>query len=115
MSISEKRRMELYDRLGIWLEKGKREEYKQAAEDFGISLRELVQTSVETFIAERSLQDLPVKPAPVSKPESQELSAEERRLLDEFNKLPPDVQKSIAKMIRTINAELERDKIIAGK
>lgn len=35
-------------------------------------------------------------------------------MLDEFNKLPPDVQKSIAKMIRAINAELERDKIVDG-
>ena len=109
------RRKERYDNILIRVKKGKREEYQQAAQDFGIGFWELIQTAVETYIADRSLHDLPVKPAPISKPESPKLSAEERRLLDEFNKLPPDVQKSIAKMIRTINAELDRDKIIAGK
>ena len=104
-----------YDRIGLVVKKGKREEYQQAAQDFGLTLSELLKISIETYIADRSLQDLPVKPAPISKPESPKLSAEERRLLDEFNKLPPDVQKSIAKMIRTINAELDRDKIITGK
>ena len=104
-----------YDQVAFRVKKGKREEYKSAAQDFGVSLSELLKTAVETYIADRSLHDLPVKPAPIFKPESQELSAEERRLLDEFNKLSPDVQKSIAKMIRVINAEFERDKIIAGK
>lgn len=102
-----------YDKIFFLVKKGKREEYKQAAEDFGLGQAEMIRLAVDTFIAEKSLQDLPtriVKPAPQEK-----ISDEERRLLDEFNKLPTDVQKSIAKMIRTINAELDRDKIIAGK
>lgn len=106
-----------YDQVSIRVKKGKREEYQQAAEDFGLGYAEMIRLAVDTFIAEKSLQDLPariVKPAPISKPESPKLSVEERRLLDEFNKLPPDVQKSIAKMIRAINTEFERDKIIAG-
>ena len=112
MSTAEYKR-ENYDQIAFWLPKGMKAKYKQVAEDFGISLRELIQNSVDAFIADKSLQDLPtriVKPAPQEK-----LSAEQRQLVDEFNKLPPDVQKSIAKMIRVINAELERDKIIAGK
>ena len=104
-----------YDKIFFLARKGKRAEYQQAAKDFGISQSEMIRLAVETYILDRSLHDLPVKPVPISKPESQELSAEERRLLDEFNKLPPNIQKSIAKMIRAINAELERDKIIAGK
>lgn len=94
-----------YDSVYLMLQKGKRDEYKQAAEDFGISLRELVQTSVESFIAEKSYRDFEsLKPAPPA----EKLSTEQKQLLAEFDKLPPDVQKSIVKMIRAINAEFDR-------
>ena len=103
-----------YDQFIFRAKKGKKEEYRQAAEDFGLGLTEMFRLAVETFIAERSLYDLPVKPAPKTPPE-EKLSSEERKLLDEFSKLPPDVQKSIAKMIRAINTELESNKIRAGE
>lgn len=40
----------------VRVRKGKRSEYQQAAREFGISLRELVQTGVEEFIARRRAQ-----------------------------------------------------------
>lgn len=40
-----------YDNIVLRVKKGKHAEYKQAAENFGISLRELLQSGVEEFIA----------------------------------------------------------------
>lgn len=93
-----------YDHIAFHVKKGKREEYKQAADDFGISLRELFQTSVEEFIAERSLQSLPVKPASITPPPAEKLTSQEKTLLAEFNQLPADVQKSLLKLAKSINA-----------
>ena len=102
----QKYRAKTYDTIGFDVPKGKREEFKMRASKLGLSLAKFLFLAAEAYGGDF----LPVNPAPIEK-----ISAEERRLLDEFNKLPPDVQKSIAKMIRAINAELERDKIIAGK
>ena len=53
-----------------------------------------------------------VKPAP---PPTEKLTAEEKTLLDEFNKLPADVRKAFLKTFKAINAELDRDKIRADE
>lgn len=49
-------KVENYDQMLVRVRKGKRSEYQQAAREFGISLRELVQTGVEEFIARRRAQ-----------------------------------------------------------
>lgn len=46
---------ETYDRIGLVVRKGKRAEYQQATEDFGMTQAEMFRLAVETFIAERSL------------------------------------------------------------
>ena len=99
-----------YDRIGLVVKKGKREEYQQAAQDFGLTLSELLKISIETYIADRSLHDLPVKPAPMAKePPSEKLSTQEKTLLDEFNRLPVDVQKAFLKTFKAINAAQDAD------
>lgn len=97
-----------YDKIFFLVKKGKRAEYQQAAEDFGMTQAEMIRLAVETFIAEKSLQDLPVKPAPINKQQTAEkLSSAERALLDEFNRLPVDSQKALLKFLKTLNERQE--------
>lgn len=105
-----------YDTILFRVKKGKREEYQQAAKDFGLGQAEMFRQAIEQFIAERSLQDFSlVKPAQIYRqPPIEKISAEERRLLDEFDKLPPDIQKSVIKMIQSI-PNSTADKIFAGR
>ena len=99
-----------YDRLNIYIPKGDGEEYKQAANDFGLGLSEMIRLAVETYIADRSLHDLSVKPAPMAKESpSEKLSTQEKTLLDEFNRLPVDVQKAFLKTFKAINAAQDAD------
>lgn len=98
-----------YDQVSIRVKKGKRLEYQQAAADFGLGYAEMIRLAVETFIAERSLQDLPVKPASMTKQPTEKLTSQERTLLDEFNRLPVDVQKAFLKTFKAINAAQDAD------
>ena len=94
-----------YDNVVLRVYKGKREEYQQAAQDLGIGFWDLLQSGVEEFIASHIWSDFsPVKPASITPPPAQKLSAEERNLLAEFNQLPADVQKSLLKLAKSINA-----------
>jgi len=96
-----------YDRLAIWIKKGKRDEYKQAAAQQGMSLAAfltraadlLVQYGVEDF-ANHAATDAE-SPAQVA---AEKLSADERRLVEEFAKLPADAQKHFLKAFAAVNS-----------
>lgn len=90
-----KYRQEKRDQLAVDVPKGKRDAYKAIAAELGLSLSMLIQNSVEAF-AGNHVSELP---APQDK-----LTAEQRRLLDEFGKLPVDVQNQLIKLVKTINA-----------
>lgn len=95
----------VYDRIGLVVRKGKREEYQQVAKEFGLTLSELFKNAVDVFIAEKGFQDLPVqnfKPAPMNDTQPK-LSQAEQKLISDFNRLPADAQKAITKLIQTIN------------
>ena len=100
-----------YDQLLIRVKKGKREEYQRAASDFGMSFRELIQTSVEKFIAERSLQDycppITSELKPASSPEK--LTLEERKILDAVEALPPTARKLLLKFIQELAVNQRRE------
>ena len=104
MSTAEYRK-EKYDNVSFKVPKGKRQEYQQAAADFGIAQSEMFRQAVEIFIAEKSLQDLPLNPAPMKtqKPENS-LSSEQKKILDEFNQLSIETQKAFMKLFKTINS-----------
>ena len=103
MSTPEYKR-EKYDSISFFAPKGTRNTYKQAAEDFGLPLTTMIKSAVDTFIAERSLQNLPVKPAPLkSRQAAESLSPEERRLVEEFRRLPVDVQEGFMRTFKAIN------------
>lgn len=89
-----------YDRLAIWVKKGVRDEYKQAAAELGISLAGLVQNGVEEFI-ERHGGEVIARPASLK--EEQTLTAADKRLVEEFNQLPDEVKSTVRKLIQQIN------------
>lgn len=108
MAVSESQRLavikyrqEKRDQIAVDVPKGKREEYKLKAAKLGLSLSMLIQHGVESygeeFIANHSTESF-TKP---EKPES--LSADERRMLVEFNQLPSDAQKHLLKFVKAVN------------
>lgn len=85
-----------YDQILLKVRKGKREEYKQTAERLGLGQMEMIRLATETFIAAHNGEEFkPTTPAP--------MTADERKLLDEFNALPDDTRKALLKLIKTIN------------
>ena len=52
-------RDKVYDRLAVMIKKGKREEYKNAANVRGMSLAGLVQSSVEEYIENHPVEEVP--------------------------------------------------------
>lgn len=87
-----------YDRLAIWIKKGRREEYKTNAAEFGLSLASLIQAGVEEYIQNHGGE---VTPAPVVEVK---LPADQRRLVEEFNQLPPDARRQLVKFLQALNA-----------
>ena len=86
-----------YDQILIKVRKGKREEYRLAAEEMGLGQMELFRRGVEEYIANHG-GELPATPP---KPES--ISAADKRLVEEFNQLPVEAQKHFLKAFRAIN------------
>lgn len=106
--VSDKRRIsirnyrqEKRDQLAVDVPKGKRDAYKQIAAELGISLSMLIQTAVETYGGKNHAGE-DFKPASVVDTQPK-LSQAEQKLISDFNRLPVDTQKAIAKLIQTIN------------
>ena len=89
-----------YDRLAIWIKKGRREEYKNSAAGFGLSLSALIQNGVEEYIRNHGGE----APTVITQQPEQKLSPEQRRLVEEFNKLPTDARRALVKFLQTLNA-----------
>ena len=87
-----------YDQIAIRVRKGKKDEYQQAADEFGLGQAEMIRLAIEYFISERRLQEF--KPFSVNKPES--ISANERKLLDAFAKCPEHVKPAIRKILEEL-------------
>ena len=102
----EKFRAKKFDRVTVNVPKGKRDAYKLGAEILELSLSQLVQTAVEEYL-ENHWGEVPATPAKVEKRVVEEkltLSAAERRLLENFAKLPKSVQKKFAGLIKDFAA-----------
>ena len=95
----EKYRQEKRDLLAVEIPKGKRDEYKAKAAELGLSLSMLIQHSVESY-GESSAGNVPA---------SSELTTEQKIFVDEFSKLPADVQKNFLKVFKAINASQTGD------
>lgn len=99
-----KYRQEKRDRLSTDIPKGKRAEYNAAAKGLGISLALLIQYGVEEFISNHAGEEF--KPATV---DTQALSPTQKNLVEEFNRLPDDVQKTLLKLVKQINQNQPAD------
>lgn len=106
-------RAKAYDVISTSVKKGKRDEYNAAAKELKLSLAQLIQNGVEEYIQRHGVEGYAlvqagegVMPA-VAKPESEKLSAEERRLLDAAAKFPNDTRKLFLKLVEDLAAKLE--------
>ena len=88
------------DLLAVEILKGKRDVYKQAAAELGLSLSMLVQTSVEEFIRNHAGEEF------IPNREDEKLSAEERRLIVAFDSLPKDTRTIVLKLVEDFAAKL---------
>ena len=90
-----KYQQEKRDRLTVDVPKGKRDEYKAKAGQLGLSLSMLIQNGVEAY-GENSGEV-------ITPTQGEKLTSDQKRLLDEFGKMPVEVQKQTLKLIREIN------------
>ena len=92
-----------FDRLAIRIKKVLREEYRQAAEDFGLSLRELVQSGIEMYISERTGEEFSRKITPPA----EKISSADKKIIDTVNSLPPESKKALLKFLDTLVSEIK--------
>ena len=78
------------------VKKGASAEYTAAA-SLGLGKMEMIRRAIEEYIANHASESF-TKPQP-----TESLSAEQRKLLDEFGRLPADVQKTFSKLIKQFN------------
>ena len=93
-------RAEKCDRIAADVPKGKREEYRAAAKELGLSLAKLIQYGVEEYIQNHGGEV-------IQKPEAEKLTAEERRLLAAFAKLPKNAQINLIKTLEALSPKKE--------
>lgn len=86
-----------YDQILVKVKKGKREEYKQSADELGLGQMELFRLAVEEYISNHAGEVM------TPQPKLEPLSAADKQLIDEFARLPVDVQKCFLKTFKAIN------------
>ena len=85
--------------------KEKGEFYRATAMELGISLSKLVQIGVEEFIQNHAGENFSV----TTQSQEQRLSAADKKLIEEFNRLPAETQKALIKLIQSINQNAKQD------
>ena len=91
-----------YDSILFRVKKGKADDYRQAAQDLGIKFWDLIQAGVEEYIANHGGEEINSSQVMTSQP-SEKLSAEQKKLVEEFSRLPPDAQKFLLKFLKALN------------
>lgn len=87
-----------YDQILLKVRKGKRAEYKAAADEFGLGQMEMIRLAVEEFIERHGGETVPRPPKP------DPLPAADKRLVEEFNQLPVEVKGTIRRLIEQVIA-----------
>ncbi len=89
-----------YETVSFEVRKGKRAEYKQVAESLNLSLAEFFKRAAESYGNGATCPPIggncPAQTQPT-------LSADQKKLVDEFSKLPVDAQKHFIKAFQAIN------------
>ena len=103
-----------YDSILFRVKKGKKAEYQQAASELGLGKMELMRVAVEEYIAHRrdeksvgsrdaDLSPVDTNNAPITcKQPEQNLSTEQKQIIEEFNKLPVETQKAFLKLLEPV-------------
>ena len=94
-------RDKVYDQITVEVPKGKRDEYKAAAKDLRLTFKALIQAGVEEYIQNHG-GEVSTPTAPVV---DDKLPAGQRRLVEEFNRLPSDARRQLVKFLQALNAE----------
>lgn len=92
--MTPKNREEVCERISLDVPLGKRAVYKEAAKQFKVSLVNLIQISVEEFIANHSGEDIKDKLV-----QHERLTPRDKLLFDRFKELPPYAQRSVVKFV----------------
>ena len=87
-----------YDQILIKVRKGKREEYKDAAEKLGLGQMELFRTAVEEYIKKHGGEVV----VPAARQETETISVEERRLIQAFGNCPDNMKPTLRKLIEQL-------------
>ena len=102
MPISEARRQsqkkykqEKCDRVTVDVPKGKREIYKQLADEMGISMSKLIQYGVDEFAQKYTNKA-------IFHSQGDKLNAEQRQLIDTVDKLTPKARKQLIKFLESL-------------
>ena len=99
----EKYRNDKRDQMTVEIPKGKRDAYKLIAAELGLSLSMLVQASIEDYGANHAVKIV------VQQDADQKLTTEQKRLVEEFSKLPVDAQKHLMKFVAAVNDQSAAD------
>ena len=102
-------RAKTYDTIGFDVKKGKRDEYKAAAAELGLSLAALLTNAADEFIQRHAGQNFSVQT--ITAQPTEKISPTQRRLLDAVEKLPADAQKSLLKFLESLNKANEAENI----
>ena len=101
----DKYRKEKRDQMTVEIPKGKREVYKLIAAELDRSLAQLIQDAVEEYGANHGGENLSL----ATQNQEQKLSAADKKLIEEFNRLPAETQKALIKLIQSINQNAKQD------
>ena len=91
-----------YEQILVRVKKGKRDEYKDAAEKLGVGQMELFRIAADEYISNHAGEKI-TPPVPTTTPEN-ELSSEDKRLLDSAGKLTPEARKQLVKFLEILTA-----------
>ena len=99
----DKYRQEKRDQITAEVPKGKRDAYKLAAREFGISLALLIQSGVEEYIQNHAGEDFSRKITPPA----EKISSADKKIIDTVNSLPPESKKALLKFLDTLVSEIK--------
>ncbi len=93
-----------YDVITFEADKGKRDAYKQIAAELGISLRMLIQISVEEYARTHAGEKIsvPVTDVTAKSVPEKKLTAAERRLVETFARLPEKTRAKFAGLLENV-------------
>lgn len=111
----QKYRAKTYDTIGFDVRKGKREEYKAAAAELGLSLAAFLTNAADEYALNHTGAD-PSSIVPADNTaeknsvddsnQQPKITTQDRQLLDAINALSPESRKALLKFLQSLNTEI---------